>query len=144
MSVDSLRSNKLILVVDDESDIRTILKAVLSQCGYSVTEACDGREALDILAEKKFDLMILDLLMPGLTGKEVLERLRFKRRLREMRVILLTAIADGNKIIKGFPRGVLFWVPKPFKNTTIQKLVRYCLENLTEEEREEILLDVLE
>jgi CheY-like chemotaxis protein len=59
---------KSILVADDESDVRMVLRALLAGSGYAVTEAADGQEALDMMAEGKFDLLILDLMMPG-TGE---------------------------------------------------------------------------
>jgi CheY-like chemotaxis protein len=76
MSACAPEARKSILVVDDEPDVRMILEALLTTVGYSVTEACDGQEALDILANRKFDLMFLDLAMPRLSGEEVMKQLR--------------------------------------------------------------------
>jgi CheY-like chemotaxis protein len=98
MSAEKQSQEKSVLVVDDTSDVRLVLNAVLTQCGYSVTEAEDGQEALDILADKKFDLMILDLMMPRLTGEEVLEQLKYQDRLKEMPVIVLTAKGQQKEI----------------------------------------------
>ena len=144
MSAGTIQSKKSILVVDDEPDVRTTLEAILTPAGYSVTTACDGQAALDVLTNKEFDLMILDLIMPGLTGKEVLEQLRYQGRLAEMPVVVLTAVLQGKEVRRGQKRGIAFYVTKPFNNTTIKELARYLLDvDLTEEQKEDILLKLL-
>lgn len=134
---------KSILVVDDESDVRTVLRALLAQSGYSVTEAADGREALDLLADGEFDLMILDLMMPRLTGEEVLESLRADEKLAGIPVIVLTAKSQPKDVERGYEKGASFYVVKPFSNRTIRELVKYLLGDLSEEEREEILFELI-
>jgi CheY-like chemotaxis protein len=136
--------SKSILVVDDEADVRLVLNALLTRCGYSVAEATDGREALDMLANAHFDLIILDLMMPRLTGEEVLDELRSDGRLGRIQVIVLTARSQRKDIEKGYKKGAAFFVVKPFNNKTILELVRCLIENLGEEEREELLLRLLE
>ncbi len=143
MNSDTPKARKSILVVDDEPDVRMILEALLTQSGYSVSEARDGREALDILADKKFDLMILDLMMPRLSGEEVMEQLRLQERLKDMPVIMLTAKAQQKDVEKGYKEGASFYIVKPFSNTTIRELVSCLLEDLTEEEREEVLFKLM-
>jgi DNA-binding response OmpR family regulator len=142
MTSDAQRTKKLILVVDDESDVRTILRAILTQSGYSIVEARDGQEALDLLVEMRFDLMILDLLMPRVNGEEVLQRLD-KERLKTMPVIILTAKTSKRAVERGYRKGASFYVIKPFSNTTIVELVRYLVEDMTEKEREKILSSLL-
>ncbi len=143
MNSDTPKARKSILVVDDEPDVRMILEALLTQSGYSVSEARDGREALDILADRKFDLMILDLMMPRLSGEEVMEQLRLQERLKDMPVIMLTAKAQQKDVEKGYKEGASFYIVKPFSNTTIRELVSCLLEDLTEEEREEVLFKLM-
>lgn len=144
MSADTAEAAKSILVVDDEPDVRLILDAILTPAGYTVTEARDGQEALDILAEKEFDLMFLDLTMPRLSGEEVLEQLRHQDRLKEMPVIILTAHSQPKEVEKGYKEGASFYVVKPFSNTTIKELARYLLDDdLTEEQGEEIIFKLL-
>ena len=136
-------NRKSVLVADDESDIRLILSALLTQMGYAVTEAVDGQEALNLLSSRKFDLMILDLMMPRIDGEKVLEQLRHQGVLERMPVIILTAKAQRKDIEKGYEKGASFYIVKPFSNRTIQELARYLLEDLTEEEKEKILLGLL-
>lgn len=132
MTSDSQQAEKLILVVEDESDVREILRAILTQSGYSVAEACDGQEALDMLAEMRFDLMILDLLMPRVNGEEVLHKLD-EGRLKTMPVIILTAKTSGLTIKRDNRESALFYIIKPFDNSTIRELVRYIFEDMSKE-----------
>jgi CheY-like chemotaxis protein len=134
---------KSILVADDESDVRMVLRALLAGSGYAVTEAADGQEALDMMAEGKFDLLILDLMMPRLTGEEVLERLRAQGKLPGLPIIVLTAKSQPKDVQKGYEKGASFYVVKPFSNATIRELVRYLIDNLGEEERETILFTLM-
>jgi len=143
MNSESQLQKKSVLVVDDTPDVRLILNAILTQAGYSVTEAEDGQEALDILADRKFDLMILDLMMPRVTGEEVLDHLRDQDRLKEMPVIVLTAKGQQKEIERGYEKGASFYVVKPFNNFTIRELARYLIEDITEEEKEEILFKLM-
>ncbi len=143
MNSENQLQKKSVLVVDDTLDVRLVLNAILTQSGYSVTEAEDGQEALDILADRKFDLMILDLMMPRLTGEEVLEQLRCQDRLKEMPVIVLTARGQQKEIEQGYEKGASFYVVKPFNNSTIRELARYLVEDLTEEEKEQIIFKLM-
>jgi len=79
-----------ILVVDDEPDLRELLGVILEWAGYQVTRAADGREALARVKEGSFDLVILDIMMPGLDGWEVCQRLKTSEKTRRLPVILLT------------------------------------------------------
>ena len=143
MSTDTSKAEKSILIVDDEEDVRSILTALATQSGYSVAEARDGQEALNILADRKFDLMILDLMMPYLTGEEVLEQLRCQDRLKEIPVIILTVKGQRREVEQGYKKDAAFYVVKPFNNSTIRELVKYLLEDLTEEEKEQILFNLM-
>jgi CheY-like chemotaxis protein len=143
MSENNSKARKFILVVDDEPDVRLILNTILASAGYSVTEASDGQEALGILSDMKFDLMFLDLMMPHLTGEEVMEQLRRQGRLQDMPVIMLTAKAERKDIEKGYEEGASFYVVKPFSNNTIRELARYMLGDLMEEDKEQVLFELM-
>lgn len=143
MSADTEQTGKSILIVDDEPDVRLILNAILTCAGYYVTEASDGQEALEILANRKFDLVLLDLMMPHLTGEEVMEHLHREGRLSDIPVIMLTAKAERKDIEKGYEGGASFYVVKPFANNTIKELARYFLDGLTESEKENILFNLM-
>ncbi|OGS34854.1 MAG: hypothetical protein A2293_07005 [Elusimicrobia bacterium RIFOXYB2_FULL_49_7] len=103
-----------ILVVDDETDILDLVAFHLERAGFSVLKAKDGETALSILWDENVDLAILDLMLPGVSGLEVLKALRENKRTENLPVILLTAkTAEVDKIV-GFELGTDDYVSKPF------------------------------
>jgi len=117
-----------ILVVDDESDVRQVLRCVLESEGYCVSEAEDGEQALQLLRYNKFDLMILDLVMPKLTGEELLDILG-EDRLKELPTIILSAKLEKCVVRKKSLDHIAFYVLKPFKNSNIRELVKFLISN---------------
>lgn len=111
-------SRKKILVVEDEEDVRTFLSMVLQDAGFLVDCAVNGHEALDKIECSRPDIVLLDLMMPGLDGWGVLERLRLRP--DPLRVIVLSAISDRHRVPQ---RGVAAYVSKPF---VASDLVRTC------------------
>jgi two-component system phosphate regulon response regulator PhoB len=103
-----------ILVVDDEPDILSVLVYHLSREGYRVTTAVNGQGALTAAATEQPDLIILDLMLPGMDGYEVLQRLRGAESTSSMPVILLTARRDEDERVKGFEVGADDYITKPF------------------------------
>ena len=101
-----------ILVVDDEDNIRQLIKKYANFEGYKVTEATDGMEALDICAQCSFDLIIMDVMMPELDGFSTLRQLR--RKDRRTPVLMLSARGEEYDRIHGFELGVDDYVVKPF------------------------------
>ncbi len=101
-----------ILVVDDEDNIRQLIKKYANFEGYKVTEAADGMEALDICAQCSFDLIIMDVMMPELDGFSTLRQLR--RKDRRTPVLMLSARGEEYDRIHGFELGVDDYVVKPF------------------------------
>lgn len=101
-----------ILVVDDEDNIRQLIKKYANFEGYKVTEAADGMEALDICAQCSFDLIIMDIMMPELDGFSTLRQLR--RKDRRTPVLMLSARGEEYDRIHGFELGVDDYVVKPF------------------------------
>ena len=101
-----------ILVVDDEENIRQLIKKYANFEGYKVTEAADGIEALDICAQCSFDLIIMDVMMPELDGFSTLRQLR--RKDRRTPVLMLSARGEEYDRIHGFELGVDDYVVKPF------------------------------
>lgn len=79
-----------ILVVDDEQDIRHLIALILEAAGYSVAQAASGMEALDILCQQNFDLVILDIMMPEMDGWEVCRQIKSRPRTKELPVLILT------------------------------------------------------
>ncbi len=101
-----------VLVVDDEPDIREILCFNLEQAGYSCREADCGREALRILSEERIELVLLDIMMPGMSGLEVAEEIMSDR--EHPALIFLTALGEEADILHGFELGADDYIPKPF------------------------------
>lgn len=90
-----------ILIVEDETALLYALKAELSYNGFEILEAMDGEKGLKILEEQKPDIIILDLLLPGIDGFEVLRRIKSKDETKNIPVIILTNLGDGENIEKG-------------------------------------------
>ncbi|MGD8817943.1 MAG: response regulator transcription factor [Acidobacteriota bacterium] len=116
-----------ILVVDDEPDILSILVYQLSREGFRVSTAVTGQAALTTAVEERPDLVILDLMLPGIDGYEVLQRLRQNERTRTIPVILLTAREEEEERIRGFEHGADDYVTKPFSARELVYRVRALL-----------------
>lgn len=103
-----------VLVVDDEPDILSILVYQLSREGFRVSTAVNGQSAIATAVEELPDIVILDLMLPGIDGYEVLARLRQNERTASIPVILLTARREEEERIRGFEIGADDYVTKPF------------------------------
>lgn len=103
-----------ILLVDDEADLVTLLTYNLERAGFDVLTAPDGEEALAIVAESQVDLVLLDWMMPYVSGIEVCRQLRRKPRTRNLPIIILTARADEADRIRGLNTGADDYISKPF------------------------------
>src|SRR5262245_39490116 len=102
-----------ILIVDDETNIRLMLRTALETSGYSIEEATNGREGLDAVTLRKPDMMILDLSMPQTDGFGVLEGLRGMRPSQRPKVIVLTAYGSIPAAVKATRLGALDFLEKP-------------------------------
>jgi DNA-binding response OmpR family regulator len=114
-------SQTLILVVDDDYDTRTVVKTILAGSGFRVEEAQDGQEALDKLETITPNLIVLDVMMPGLSGYDVMVKIKEKDETKNIPVIMLTAKSEPQDLITGYKDySVDYYIPKPF--TTRQLL----------------------
>ncbi|AZO94215.1 response regulator transcription factor [Halocella sp. SP3-1] len=113
-----------ILVVDDEEKIRRVSRAFLENEGYQVRTAADGLAALKMVAEYKPDLLVLDLMLPGISGEEVCQRIRNSYNLP---VIMLTAKGTEADKIKGFQYGADDYLVKPFSLKELTMRIRAVL-----------------
>ena len=100
-----------ILLADDEESIQTLLTYPLEKDGYEVIVASDGREALDHFAHDRFDLVILDVMMPRLDGLEVCRRIRART---TVPIIMLTAKSEEEDRVRGLDLGADDYITKPF------------------------------
>lgn len=103
-----------ILIADDELRLRKVVALHLKKAGFDVLEAGNGRQALDIAREKKPDLIVLDVMMPEMTGLEACAAIKADAELGSTPVILLTAMAEASDIEKGSNVGADFYLTKPF------------------------------
>jgi len=109
-----------LLVVEDNEDNRLIAATNLEMAGYTVLQAEDGERGLEALGSTAVDLVLLDIMMPGIDGYEVCRRIRASASLQGVKVLMLTAKADTRDLVKGFEVGADDYVTKPFE---IQELI---------------------
>jgi len=103
-----------VLVVDDDPGIVALVSYKLGRSGFEVDSVGDGQAAVDFVATQTPDLMMLDIMMPGLSGLEVLERLRASETTAKLPVIMLTAMAQESDVERGFELGADDYIIKPF------------------------------
>jgi CheY-like chemotaxis protein len=110
---------KTVLVVDDEPVLRTIVREILHEEGYAVIEAADGRVMLEIMARERPDLVLMDVMMPGIDGREAYRQLRSNPEHRDVPVVMMSA---GVRPIKLDP-SIAGFMAKPFDLTQLVELV---------------------
>jgi len=128
-----------LLVVDDNEDNRYTLTRRLKREGYTnLTTANDGKQALELLRSQKFDLMLLDIMMPEVNGYEVLEQLKADADLRHLPVIMISAVGEVESVVRCIELGAEDYLPKPFDATLLRARVGASLEKkaLRDEVRE--------
>jgi CheY-like chemotaxis protein len=140
---------KRILVVDDEEDVQVLVCRILRDVGYEVDSASDGGEAIEKIGHRKPDLLVLDLMMPGIDGWGVLEHLR--KVPDAPPVVVVTARADDSSFARGVREGASAYVFKPFRFhelvATCQKVLlsgvrRTVSEERRKRERRDLMVDV--
>ncbi len=118
---------KRVLLADDDSGVVDVLRANLEADGYTVLVARNGDEAWEIIRTQPLDLALLDVMMPGRDGLNVLAAIRDEPTLSALPVVLLTARAGDEEIWAGWQAGANYYLTKPFQ---IEELLRY-VRNLT-------------
>ncbi len=116
-----------ILCVDDEPAIRELLHRVLTDDGYDVMTAADGREALKAATQQQPDLILLDIMMPGLNGMDTCKRLREQPATRNIRTIILTAYDQRDRLEESIAAGADDFLGKPIDLTELRVRVRAML-----------------
>jgi two-component system phosphate regulon response regulator PhoB len=119
-----------ILVVEDEDSLATLLQYNLDKEGYQVSQCADGEEALILVDEKQPDLVILDWMLPTVSGIEVCRRLRQRTDTRNLPIIMLTARGEESDRIRGLDTGADDYVVKPFSMTELCARVRAVLRRI--------------
>ena len=125
---ETTKANPRILVVDDDPDIRTILKMILTGGGFEVTLAADGEAGWKSASENPPDLLLTDIMMPGLDGFGLLQRVRADPRTRSVPVILLSAKSGSDDIARGLDLGADEYLAKPCPKAELLAKVRWSID----------------
>lgn len=112
-------SGEKILVVDDDQDLRETLAMFLMRLHYQPEGAPNGEKAWKLLQENSYDLVVLDIMMPGMSGFDLLERIRQSEDMADLPVIMVTALDKTSDIVKAFQAGANDYITKPFVNAEL-------------------------
>ena len=115
-----------VLVVDDDPSIRKMIIAALKRDGYSFLEAANGRDALDLMRGEHPDVVVLDLMMPILSGWDVLQERQHEDDLKRIPVIIVSANRDP-EVATAVDSGICAFLPKPFDIGALSALVKTCI-----------------
>jgi CheY-like chemotaxis protein len=122
------RPETLVLVADDDADVRELVVFRLERAGYEVVTAGDGEEALELARDRSPDVCLIDVMMPGLDGYELTERLRGSPETARSLIVLLTASVQETAVQRGFDAGADDYVKKPFSPTELVERLAAALE----------------
>ena len=110
-----------ILVVEDDFGTRTVIKTILTANGYSVHDCSNGRDAISVVLQQRFDLIVLDIMMPEMSGYDVVVHLKQRPETQNIPIVMVTAKAESDDLLTGYrDYGVDYYITKPF--TTAQLL----------------------
>ena len=133
-----------ILVVDDNASMRDLVSRRLLREGHQVSVCSSGPTALDMTARGAFDLMLLDLMMPGMNGLEVLDRLRTQSATRALPVIVISALDEVDVAVRCIEAGADDYLSKPLNETLLRARISSSLERKFLRDREQVALDRLQ
>jgi DNA-binding response OmpR family regulator len=125
---------KEILIVDDEPNVVVPIQFLMEQLGCRVMIAERGEDALDLIYQYKPDLVLLDIMLPGIDGYEVCEIVRLNPNYRNVKIIFLTAKGREEEIAKGLALGADAYITKPFSNIELIATVKEILEKTYEKD----------
>jgi putative two-component system response regulator len=131
-------SDETVLIVDDEGAIRLICRLNLGSSGFGTLEAGDGERAVALARAEQPDLILLDVMLPGMDGWQVAEQLAQMPETREIPILFLSARSDRNDESRGFELGGVGYIRKPFDPNELTDRVRDVLERMRGGEREEL------
>ncbi|MGD8521030.1 MAG: response regulator transcription factor [Desulfobacterales bacterium] len=126
-----------ILVVDDEEDILELVTYNLTKEGYHIKGATTGEAALKKIQSESFDLIVLDLMLPGIDGLEVTKSLKNNPKTRNIPIVMLTAKGDEADIVTGLELGADDYITKPFSPRVLIARVRAVIRRVSEEPQDE-------
>ncbi|HIK33514.1 MAG TPA: response regulator [Oscillatoriales cyanobacterium M59_W2019_021] len=132
-----------VLVVDDNEANRDLLRRRLKKQGYSVTVAENGYRALELIESEPVDLVLLDIMMPGMNGYQVLEQIKANPDLRHIPVLVISALDDLDSVVKCIELGAEDYLSKPFNPIVLKARIGACLEKKRLRDREKAYLQQL-
>ncbi len=121
-----------ILIIEDDSDIRELLAASLSKEGWKLVFAADGERGLAAIPEAKPDLVVLDIMLPGIDGLEILRTLKSDPRRKGLPIVLTTAKGEESDVVAGLELGAEDYVVKPYSPKVLAARIRAALRRSTE------------
>ncbi len=125
-----------VLIVEDSPIIRRLIRDQVKKLGYDAVEAENGAEALAIMEKQLPDCLILDLMMPVMSGPELLEKMQESPRMRNVPVIVVTALSDMDKIVYCIEKGAADYMQKPFRAQILRARLASCIERKKFHDRE--------
>ncbi len=137
-----MTDRRKVLVVDDEADILELVSYNLSKEGFAVSSAADGQEALSKVRKEKFDLLILDLMLPGMSGMEICRVLRNDPNTRDLPIIMLTAKGEEVDRVLGLEMGADDYITKPFSPRELSARIRAVLRRTSQKLQEAKVLRI--
>jgi DNA-binding response OmpR family regulator len=136
-------SPKTVLVVDDDRPMRALCRASLEEAGFRVLEAAGGEQALESVRDERPDLILLDIMMPGISGWEVTSALLADRSTDQIPIIFISARRELADRVRAFGLGAQDYVTKPFDPTALAKTVAKTLAEIDRGERNAALAETL-
>ncbi len=118
-----------VLVVDDEEDIRRISKKILESAGHEVDVAADGAIALELIKRKQYELILLDVMMPNVTGLEVVRNLKMDHHTKDIPVIIFSALGTGTHMMLEKEDHADGYLQKPFTTSSLREKVDQVLRD---------------
>jgi putative two-component system response regulator len=131
------------LIVDDEAAFRQLSRAVLEPLGCHCDEAPDADTALEAIGRQVYDLLLLDLNLPGMDGFEVCRRLRERPPRAHLKIIIVSGRGDQNQLAEALPRGADDYIAKPFELRQLEAKVQHALQLQEAQERADLLAEQL-
>ncbi len=119
--------NSKILLVDDQELNREVLAHRLVKSGYQITSVTNGHEAIDVLEKENFDLILLDIIMPDISGIEVLKKIRSRDKHNNIPIIMITALEDVKTVNECIDAGANDYIMKPLNTTLLKLRIASCL-----------------
>ncbi|MDY0190338.1 MAG: response regulator [Desulfuromonas sp.] len=121
--------SKKIMIVEDEECLLKLASIILTSRGYEVIGAADGLQALNILESDTINLVLLDVMLPGIDGFEVCKRIKQQRDFADLPVVMLTAKTNKEDLARGDEAGASWYITKPFKSANVIETVERLLNH---------------